>query len=511
MTSQDPYTPGMHFAEPDAPRHVAMVATECFPFVKVGGLADVIGSLPKALEKLGTRVEVVLPCFPSTGGTWTPENDLEPLRVRMNGAVRATSIHSTSLPHSGVRVLIIDDGHFFPRPGVYVDPATGGDYADQADRWIFFQQAALTLLERECPGVDLIHCHEHQTALLPTYLDHAWRPRNVFRHTPTVLTIHNLGYQGVFPLEVSRRLDLPPDLARPGGPLEFYDQVNFMKSGIQSADALTVVSPTYAQEIQSQEFGYGLEGVIAERRDDLFGILNGIDDTVWDPQTDTHIRNRYSVSDPEGKQANRRDLADTLGLTGTADDAPIMAMVSRIDAHKGFDLILSVLDDLLGYDLRFVLVGTGDRAIEAEIARIAAAHPDKAAVRFAFDDTLAHRVIAGADMFLMPSRYEPCGLTQMYALRYGTVPIVRATGGLADTVSEFVPQTGEGTGFRFRDYTPRAFRDAIDRARTAWGSPGWKTLVANGMRSDFSWRASAEEYLKIYDYAIRKRTGPDYS
>ena len=489
------------------PVHVAFVATECVPFIKVGGLADVTGSLPRALESLGLAVDVIIP-FEDGCAQSAPAADAEPLWVDFGNKTALASVRRTTLPDSNVRVLMIENGRYFQRGGIYVDPSTLTEYPDQAERWLFFQQAALTLLARECPEVDAIHCHEHQTALIPALLEHAYRPRGIFRQASTALTIHNLGYQGAFPIGSVSGPELPGHLSHPGGSLEFYGQLNFMKCGLLTADAVTVVSPTYANEIQTQEFGYGLDGVVAQRRPDLFGILNGIDETEWNPENDTRIRACYSAPAPEDKQANRRHLVETFGLEDGTGRGPTLAMVSRIDHHKGFDLVLSILDDLLRSDVRFVLVGMGDPAIARRLEEIAGAHPGKAGIRIAFDNTLAHRVMAGADIFLMPSRYEPCGLTQMYALRYGAVPVVRATGGLADTVEEYNPETREGTGFRFSSYDAKDFLHAIERAIDAWSSPDWPRIVRNGMERDFSWNSSAARYLNVYEHAMKKRRNP---
>lgn len=487
------------------PIRVAFVATECFPFIKIGGLADVIGSLPGALTSLGAEVDLILPGFATTGRSADTGNVLRPIQVGA-GSLQA-GVRRLEAPDSPIRAFVIEDGHYFPRPGLYVDPESGGDYPDQAARWAFFQRAALALLERESPDVDVIHCHEHQTAMIPIYLETAYRPRGVFSDAATVLTIHNLGYQGIFPADALPGEGLPGGILSPGGPLEFYGQCNFMKGGILAADALTVVSPTYAREIQAPEYGYGLDREIAGRQSDLFGILNGIDTREWNPETDTRISTAFSASSPQGKQADRDALLSEVGLTRSA--GPTLAMLARIDPHKGFDLVAAVLDQLLELDIRFVLQGMGDRAIQARLAQIAEAHPDKGAVRFVFDDELAHRIIAGADVFLMPSRYEPCGLTQMYALRYGTVPVVRRTGGLADTVREFDALQGTGTGFLFDEYEPAAFRGAIDRALAAWRSPHWTTLMRNGMSVDFSWTSSARRYMEVYMHALRNRSGTE--
>lgn len=488
--------------ENPAPLRVVFVATECFPFIKIGGLADVIGSLPDALVSQGAEVDVILPGFTGRETPRNPGTLLEPIQVGAERPVQA-SVRLLQLPDTPIRAFVIEDGHFFPRKGLYVDSESGRDYPDQASRWAFFQRAALALLERERPDVDVIHCHEHQTALIPLYLEQDCRPRGVLVDSATVLTIHNLGYQGIFPVEALPLEGLPEGLLAAGGILEFYGQCNFMKGGILAADSLTVVSPTYAREIQTPEYGYGLDQAIAGRRPDLFGILNGIDTREWNPETDPRIASPFSASNPDGKEAARGALLSGLGLTPSS--GPTLAMLARIDPHKGFDLVTAVLDEILGLDVRFVLQGMGDPAIRSKLAEISAAHPDKAAVRFVFDDDLAHRIIAGADVFLMPSRYEPCGLTQMYALRYGTVPVVRRTGGLADTVREFDPQQGAGTGFLFDAYEPGVFRAAIERALSTWRGPHWATLMRNGMSVDFSWTASARRYMDVYRHALRKR------
>jgi starch synthase len=483
------------------PLQVAFVATECFPFIKIGGLADVIGSLPAALTSLGVEVDLILPGFEPAGDSTGSPTLLKPIQV--GGRQAEASVRVLEVPDSHIRAFVIEDGHFFPRKGLYVDPDSGSDYPDQAARWVFFQRAALALLERERPDIDVIHCHEHQTALIPIYIEHDCRQRGAFRDSATVLTIHNLGYQGIFPSDALPREALPEGILSPGGLLEFYGRCNLMKGGILTADALTVVSPTYAREIQTPAYGYGLDREIARRRSDLFGILNGIDTREWNPDTDTRIASRFSASSPQGKQADRDALLSEVGLATSA--GPTLAMLARIDPHKGFDLLTSVLGQVLEEDIRFVLQGMGDRSIQSQLDGIAQAHPDKAAVRFVFDDGLAHRIIAGADVFLMPSRYEPCGLTQMYAMRYGTVPVVRRTGGLADTVREFDPQQSTGTGFLFDDYEPGAFRAAIDRAMSIWRSPHWATLMRNGMSADFSWTTSARRYMDIYRHALGKR------
>ena len=308
-----------------------------------------------------------------------------------------------------------------------------------------------------------------------------------------------MGYQGLFAPEVMQRTGLNLADFYPGSPFEFYGMLNFMKAGISFADLVTTVSETYAREIRaSSEYGYGLEGVLADRGDELVGILNGIDYEIWNPETDPLIPAHYSARSRKGKKDNRQALLQEFGLANRAD-WPVLAMISRIDAQKGFDLLVSILDDLLAEDVYFVLLGSGNKETEAALRAIVERHPDRAALRFSYDNDLAHLIEAGADIFLMPSKYEPCGLNQMYSMRYGTVPVVRATGGLADTVLEFDPESGLGTGFTFTNYDPAYFRSAIDRALEFRKQPDvWRRIALNGMTTDLSWTRSAARYMEIY-------------
>ncbi|HYR89603.1 MAG TPA: glycogen synthase GlgA [Terriglobia bacterium] len=485
------------------PLHVAMVAGECVPFAKVGGLGDVVGALPLALEKLGVRVTVVIPRhrvidlhkfgfepYPA------PRENLIPLGLEQI----PYDVHRGTMPRSSVEVFLIGNDRFFDRDGIYVDATTARDYPDQADRWIFFQRAAMEFLSAEFPSLDILHCHDHQTGLIPAYLGKLYRRGGVFTNTRSIFTIHNMGYQGLFPREVMTRTGFNDAEFYPTSPFEFYGLFNFMKVGITYSDLITTVSATYAREIQeSREFGYGLEGVLRARSSDLVGILNGIDDEIWNPQTDNLIAATYSTEDLSGKLENKKALLKKFELDAAHLDWPVLAMISRIDVQKGFDLLVSILDHLLSKDLYFALLGSGNKETEAYLRSIIERHRGKAGIRFEFDNGSAHLTEAGADMFLMPSKYEPCGLNQMYSLRYGTVPIVRATGGLADTVREYDPATGQGTGFVFRDYDPDEFKAAVNRALALWPNrEQWRRLMLNGMRADFSWTESARKYLEVY-------------
>ena len=488
--------------------NVVMAAAECVPFAKVGGLGDVIGALPLALEKLGVNVSVVLPRHRVID---LHKFGFEPYPVPGNDAVPVSyeripfDVHRGKLPNSSVDVFLLGNDRFFDRPGIYVDPVSGKDYLDQPDRWVFFQRAVMEFFKSAVPAPDILHCHDHQTGLIPAYLQKFYRTDHSFPQTRSVFTIHNLGYQGLFPRDVMVRSGFDEAEFYPAGPFEFYGAMNFMKAGIVYADLVTTVSPTYAREIQdSREFGYGLEGVLQERSGSLIGILNGIDDQVWNPATDPLIATTYSASDLAGKLENKKALLKKFALEGTNLDWPVLAMISRIDVQKGFDLLVRILDDLLSRDLYFVLLGSGNKETEAHIRAIIDRHPGKAGIRFDFDNGSAHITEAGADIFLMPSKYEPCGLNQMYSLRYGTVPIVRRTGGLADTVEEFNPINRKGTGFVFTDYDANQFRAAINRALAVWpDKKTWRALARNGMRKEFGWENSAKKYMETYE-RVRK-------
>src|SRR5437867_2923501 len=350
------------------------------------------------------------------------------------------------------------------------------------------------------PAPDILHCHDHQTGLIPAYLLRFYRGDQGFRTTRSIFTIHNIGYQGRFPRDVLLRAGFGDSEFYPTSPFEFYGMVNFMKAGIEYADLITTVSPTYAREIQeSSEFAFGLEGVLHARSHRLLGILNGIDDELWDPKKDHLIPHKYSRTKLAGKVENKKALLQKYNLDPSHVGWPLLAMISRIEAQKGFDLVASVLEDLLRKDLYFVLLGSGNKETEKQLRTIIERHAGKAGIRFEFNNGSAHLVEAGADIFLIPSKYEPCGLNQMYSLRYGTVPVVRKTGGLADTIREYNPATGEGTGFVFSDYDPEQFKAAIDRALALWPSrTKWRQLMRNGMRLDLSWKDSARRYAEAY-------------
>ncbi len=481
---------------------IFVVASECVPFSKTGGLADVVGALPKAMAARGHEVTVFLPRYRST--------QLGPLvfpavSIPIGRRLVFPDIQD-GRAQDGVRYFFVNYPFYFDREELY--GGGDGDYPDNAERFALFSRAALELLKRT-GAPDVIHCHDWQSALVPTLLKAVYADDPQLGRVPVVFTLHNLAYQGLFPPAVLDRLMLPADLFSVHA-LEFYGRVNFMKGGLVFADFVSTVSPRYAQEIQTPDYGHGLDGVIRDRAASVAGILNGVDYAEWNPETDKFIAAHYSADNIGGKKACKKDLLQQFGLPHVDLSKPVLGMVSRFASQKGFDLIQEVADELLKQELFLVALGTGEARFEEMFQRLAAHHPKKVAVRVAYDNALAHKVEAGSDLFLMPSRWEPCGLNQIYSLRYGTVPVVRATGGLDDTVEAFDPSTGRGTGFKFTPYTGAAFFDCLLRALAVFRRQPkvWQQLMKNGMAKDFSWNRSAAEYESLFQRVVKTaRTG----
>ncbi len=475
---------------------VLMAASEAVPLAKTGGLADVIGALPAVLTTLGVEVSVVLPAYRAidrdkfllrpTG--WS-------VRVPISSRTIEAAVLTTELP-SGVRIYLPRADAYFDRDGLYGTPA--GDFSDNAERFAFFARAVLAIAERLEPP-QILHCHDWQTALVPAFLraDAARYPS--LADVKTVLTIHNLAYQGVFWSEDWHLLNLDRRYFN-AEQIEFYNQINYLKGGIVFADAVTTVSRTYAEEIQTPAFGYRLDGVLRARRAVLTGILNGVDYDEWNPTTDPHLAARYSAASFAGKARCKADLQGAFGLP-VDSKVPLFGIVSRLADQKGFDLLVAALPQLLAQPVQLVVLGTGDSRYQALLTELADRFADRVAVRFTFDDTLAHKIEAGADLFLMPSRYEPCGLNQIYSLRYGTIPIAHATGGLEDTITQFDGE--QGNGFKFREYTAAALLDCIDSALAYYRRPAkWRLVRRNAMAADFSWQRSAQQYVQLYERLI---------
>lgn len=478
---------------------ILFAASEVAPFAKTGGLADVAGSLPLALAALGHDVRVVLPRYrqvdPLTYGlrhiaacyvplsSWKERCDI--LAGTMGGAVPA---------------YFINKDLYFNRPELYRTPQ--GDYHDNAERFIFFSRAVPELCRVLDFAPDIIHCNDWQTGLVPLYLRRFYAGAPQFHHSRTVFTIHNLGYQGIYWKRDLSLTGLGWDVFTPEI-LEFYDNINLLKAGITSADAVTTVSATYSREIRTPEFGHGLDGTLRSRAADLHGIVNGIDFDEWDPAKDPALPRHYTAARPAGKRECKRALQAELGLP--QDDDPVLGMVTRLTDQKGLDILLDAIPEVLGQQARLVILGTGDEHFHRRLASLGDRHRDRMRVLLRYDDTLARRIYAGSDLFLMPSRYEPCGLGQMHALRYGTVPVVRRTGGLADTVADYDPRTGKGTGFVFDEYSPRALAACVARALAVYRAPKkWAVVMRAGMAADFSWTHSAKEYVKVYRKVLHK-------
>jgi len=479
---------------------ILFVAPEGLPFSKTGGLADVIEALPKALVAAGYEVAVVLPRYRKMPAKVAPVANLS---VPMGASLRSPAILDGKRVNN-VQYFFVDDPEYFDRDQLY-GPG-GADYPDNAERFAEFSRAAIEVASRVWKP-DLIHCHDWQSALVPVLLRAHPGGDTPLKNVPVVLTIHNMGYQGLFPRESMERIGLPLSLYDLNG-LEFYGQVNYLKGGLLYADYLTTVSRKYAQEIQTAEFGHGLEGVAQSRADRLTGILNGADYTVWNPEQDKLIAANYSAKDLSGKHKCKKDLLQQFHLPAGNLARPLAGIVSRFADQKGFDLLEEIADELLEEELVIVALGAGEARHERKLRELAQRYPARMAVKIAYDNTLAHKVEAGADLFLMPSRYEPCGLNQIYSLRYGTVPVVRATGGLDDTVEAYDASSGQGTGFKFQEYSGRALLEALRQALAVYGDkPAWRRLQINGMAKDYSWGVSAREYGRLYQLAQATRIG----
>jgi starch synthase len=481
--------------------HIAFAASECVPFSKTGGLADVVGALPPALAALGHEVTVYLPLYRQTRLA-NAKTILRSVTVPFDDRYRFCSIVDGGV-HAGVQFYFVDYPPYFDRDALYGTAA--GDYHDNAERFALFSRAVLEA-SKFLGRPDIFHCHDWQTALVPILLRTVYLEDPAFQDVGCVFTIHNMGYQGLFPPEILPLLMLPWDLFTISK-LEFYGNVNLLKGALVFADYVTTVSRKYSQEIQTAEYGFGLEGVLRARSATVTGILNGVDYSEWSPETDKYIVARYSAQDLGGKRKCKQDLLREFGVAAADPALPVIGIVSRFAAQKGFDLIAQIMDRLAREEMIVVALGSGDREYQDLFVRLNKQFPQKIAVRVAYDNALAHKIEAGADMFLMPSRYEPCGLNQIYSLKYGTVPIVRATGGLDDTIENWDERTRRGTGFKFSEYTGEALLATIRTALQVFPErPSWETLMRNGMAKDFSWNASAREYVRVYERARQFRS-----
>jgi starch synthase len=477
---------------------ILFVASEALPYAKTGGLADVIEALPRALVKLGHEVAVLLPRY---RGVKTNSVVLPSMTIPQGTRLRFPAVASGAM-HRGVRYFFLEDAFYFDRDGIYGD--RNHEFPDNAERYTEFSRAAIELM-KQIWLPDIIHCHDWQTAMVPVLLRSSYADDPVVRNVPVVFTIHNMGYHGIFPKEALEWAGIPPAVFHPGG-IEFFGNLNFLKGGLIYSDYLTTVSRKYAQEIQTSEFGFGLEGVVRTRADRLVGILNGVDYAAWSPDRDPLIPMKYSAKNLAGKRECKEALLNEFKLLKDNPNRPVLGIVSRFADQKGFDLIAQIARELLHEDLLMAVLGTGERRYEEMFRALASDFPGRVGAVIAYDNKLAHLIEAGADIFLMPSRYEPCGLNQIYSLRYGTVPVVRATGGLDDTIDQFDLEHGTGTGFKFWEYSGGALLHAIRQALHHYSEEGvWKRIQLNGMAQDFSWNTSAAEYAKLYEAARAAR------
>lgn len=488
---------------------VLYIAAEMVPFAKEGGLADVAGALPAALSKAGIDVRGIIPAYGSIDRKkykLAPVKNINPVTIPYGGMELKATLLEGKLPKSDVTVYFVENDYFFGRPGVYNDPQTKEGYKDNAERFVFYSRAAMELVKQLEWKPDVIHLNDQHTALIAAYLKRMYSKDDHFSKVKTVFSIHNLGYQGVYPKEIMWFAMFDQAEYYPMSPFEFYDQVNFMKIGITFSDIINTVSKTYAEEItSSSEYGFGLEGVLRDRQSDLFGIVNGIDYNEWNPETDELISFNYSPKDLSGKKKCKDALLKEQGLDPAGNDVPLIGMISRLADQKGFDILSQTMDELLLNPLRMVILGTGQKQYHDMFQRYAEQYKGKISVNLAFNNKLAHMIEAASDMFLMPSRYEPCGLNQLYSMKYGTVPIVRATGGLKDTVKQFDSQTDEGTGFVFNNYSAKDLLISVSKAMILFQEhEKWLKLIQNCMKQDFSWDRSAKEYISLYEKAMKK-------
>jgi len=491
------------------PLNILFVSSEVDPFAKTGGLADVSGALPQTIKELEHEIRVIMPRY----GCINERKSRLHQMIRLNdivipiGAKRfPLTLKSSFIANNQVKVQVyfVDNHDLFGRTGLYVHPETKKDYHDNDDRFFFFDKAVLELLKHLGWQPDIIHCNDWQTGLIPAYLKTVYRDDPFYAGTRTVFTVHNMAYQGVFPRSSFHKTGLPESLLADEG-IEAYGNVNLLKSGLRYADAITTVSEKYAEEIRtSEEYGCGLQEILQGRKGDLYGIVNGIDYTLWDPSVDQLIPHRYDARSLDLKIENKKALLREMDLP-FEEHTPVVGIISRLADQKGFDLIGDVLDDMMKLGLQLVILGTGEKRYHELFEKAHKRFPTQIGLSLSFNNDLAHMIEAGSDMFLMPSRYEPCGLNQLYSLRYGTVPIVRATGGLDDTIDDYVVSTGEGTGFKFKEYEGRAMLHALKRAVEVYADrPAWRKLARSGMAKDFSWETSARKYIQLYRTLVKK-------
>lgn len=481
---------------------ILMAAPEAVPYVKTGGLADVAGALCKEFRKMKHDARIVLPLYRKIRES---DHSLKNTGVTVQVPVGDRLFRGDLFSDQYSNIFIGCDD-FFDRQELYGTPE--GDFGDNASRFIFFSRGILEACKALKFSPDIIHCNDWQTGMVPLYLRSLYKAEKMFRKTATVLTIHNIGYQGLFPASDMPLTNLGWKFFTPEG-IEFYGRMNFLKAGLISADLLNTVSSTYAKEIFSREYSFGLDGILRTRESDFFGITNGLDYEEWNPSKDAFLPAVYSHDNLSGKEACKREIFRMLFRTekpSVVEKTPLIGIVGRLSEQKGLDLVIGAMPELLSFDVKLAILGKGDEAFHKGLSLAAKKYKGRVSVNIGFSDKLAHMIYAGSDFFLMPSKYEPCGLGQLISLKYGAIPIVRKTGGLADTVGDYNPLLSRGTGFLFSDYTSSGMMESIKRAFCVFTDRAkLKKMISEGMRKDFSWKISAEKYLEMYTRARKTR------
>lgn len=485
---------------------IAFICSEAVPYAKTGGLADVAVSLPKALEELGCKVKLFIPKYYSIDESefglrynW----EIGEIPVKINNHTRYAHVYQSILPGSSVEVNFIDCPHYFHRDQIYTDGF------DEDERFILFCRSVIEAIQRLKWSPDIIHCNDWQTGLIPLYLKENYAWDKLYKSTATIFTIHNIAYQGRFSRNTVKNALIREQLFYPESPIEYHGDFSFMKTAIMFSDVINTVSTTYAKEILTPEFGGGMETVLKQREKSLYGILNGVDYSEWNPKNDKFLPFHYSLDNVEGKAKNKQYLLDKFGLKFNIN-FPVIGIVSRMVSQKGFDLVEEASKELMKFNAQWIILGTGEDRFEEMFRNLQLSYPEKVAVYIGFNNELSHLVEAGVDMFLMPSQYEPCGLNQIYSLKYGTVPIVRKIGGLADTVNDWfeykLKGNESGTGFTFYNYEYHALIDTVKKAINTFADKKiWGKIQLNGMKNNFSWQASAGKYLELYNEILRKK------
>ncbi len=485
---------------------IAFITSEALPYAKTGGLADVSGALPKALEELGCSVKIFMPKYYVIEESkydlhynW----EIGEIKIKIGSNTRFVHIYQSMLPDSNVEVNFIDCPHYFHRDQIYTDGF------DEDERFILFSKAVLETLIRLNWTPDVLHCNDWPTGLLPLFLKENYVKGEFFSKTASIFSIHNIGYQGIFNKDAVKKADINPELFYPMSPIEYYNGISFLKAAISYSDIINTVSKTYAKEILTPEYGAGLDGVLREREKDLYGILNGVDYSLWDPENDKLLPYDFSLNNLDGKLDNKEYLLNKIKLK-YSHEVPLIGIVSRLVSQKGFDLFEQVSDELMLLNVQWIILGSGENKYEEMFRDLQQNYPEKVSAYIGFNNEMSHLIEAGADMLLMSSLYEPCGLNQIYSLRYGTVPIVRRTGGLADTVKDYDESiaSGElnGNGFVFDEYTGDALLSAVSRAIDYFkDKENWNKIISTGMQQLFSWKDAAREYLTLYNLAVDKK------